>query len=216
MANHQKIYVFSGLGADRRVFERLIIPGELVYIEWLTPFSRENLQQYSKRLIKANNIEPDQILLGVSFGGMVAVELSKLIRVKQVIIISSVQRSSNIPVFFRIAGYLHLYKFLPYSLLKRPNILLRFAFSPISDEEYALLKQIVADTEIAFLKWAIKQILLWRNNTPVKNLIQLHGAADKLFPIRKTPNTITIPHAGHFMIYNRAVEVSEIIKQAYG
>jgi pimeloyl-ACP methyl ester carboxylesterase len=214
--NHQKIYVFSGLGADRRVFERLTIPGELIHIDWLTPFPGENLQQYCKRLIEENNLEPDQILLGVSFGGIVAIEVAKLIPVKQVIIISSVQHSSNIPLLFRIAGYLHLYKFLPYSLLKRPNIFLRFAFSPISDEDYTLLKRIVADTETSFLKWAIEQILLWRNDSPVKNLIHLHGTSDKLFPFRSNSNTITIPHGGHFMIYNQAAEISEIIKQAYG
>lgn len=153
------------------------------------------------------------MLLGVSFGGILAIELSKLTQVKQVVIISSVPQSRQMPVIFRLAGYLHLYKFLPYSLLKKPNFLLHFAFSPISGEDYGLLKKIVADTEVSFLKWAIRQIVVWRSNATVNNLIHLHGTRDKIFPFRKDSNIIPVTNGGHFMIYNRAAELSEIIRQ---
>jgi hypothetical protein len=213
LATNLKVYLFSGLGADKRVFDKLSIPGELIHIEWLTPQRNESLQQYSRRLIATNQIESNQILLGVSFGGILASEIAQLIAAKQVIIISSVQHNRELPVIFRLAGHLHLYKFLPYSLLKRPNLILRFAFSPLSDEDYQLLKKIVADTDITFLKWAIKQILLWRSNTPATNLLQLHGTSDKIFPFQHTPGIIAIRNGGHFMIYNRAAEVSETIRR---
>jgi hypothetical protein len=73
---------------------------------------------------------------------------------------------------------------------------LRFAFSPLSDEDYQLLKRIVADTDIAFLKWAIKQILLWQRNTAAVNLLQLHGTSDKIFPFPSNPDVIAIPNGG--------------------
>ena len=161
----QKIYLFSGLGADKRVFERLTLSGERVYIDWLTPLPDESLQPYCRRLLEANAMQSNQILLGVSFGGMVAIELAKILQVKQVILISSVQHWQAIPRLFSLAGYLHVYKWLPYALLKKPNPILRFAFSPISDEDYVLLKKIIADTDRIFLQWAVQQILLWRNNT---------------------------------------------------
>lgn len=213
MAGTSKIYLFSGLGADRRVFERLSVPGELVHIEWLAPLTDEILPQYANRLIEANGIENNRILLGVSFGGMVAVEVAKLIRVKQVILISSVPHRQQVPILFRIAGYLRLYKLLPYSLLKKHNLFLRYAFSPISDEEYDLLKKIVADTDTFFLKWAIKQILLWQNTTMVQGLVHLHGTKDKIFPFKPNIAIIPIPNGGHFMVYNRAEEVSEIVRK---
>jgi pimeloyl-ACP methyl ester carboxylesterase len=209
----QKIYLFSGLGADRRVFEKLSLPGNLVHIDWLIPQKYESLQQYSRRLIDANQIENNQILLGVSFGGILATEIAQLITAKQVILSSSVQHSRELPLIFRLAGHLHLYKFLPYSLLKKPNSLLRFAFSPLSDEDYQLLRKIVADTDITFLEWTIKQILLWQSNTPATNLLHVHGTSDKIFPFRHTPAIMAIRNGGHFMIYNRAAEVSEIIRK---
>jgi pimeloyl-ACP methyl ester carboxylesterase len=207
----QKIYLFSGLGADRRVFERLTLSGKLVYIDWLTPHPGESLQQYCRRLVEATPIERNQILLGVSFGGIVAGAIAGLIEAKQVLILSSVQHRKQIPILFKIAGYLHLYKFLPYSLLKQPTFLLRLAFSPISNTDYELLKKIVVDTDSTFLQWAIQQVLLWRNETPVANLVHIHGTSDKLFPFRKNANTIAIPDGGHFMIYNRADKISKII-----
>jgi hypothetical protein len=213
LASNTKIYLFSGLGADRRVFERLAIPGQLIHIDWLTPLPDESLHQYSKRLVEANRMESNQMLLGVSFGGIIAVELSKLIVVKQVILISSVPHSRQLPVLFKIAGYLRIYKFLPYTLLKKPNLLLRFAFSPISNKEYELLKKIVADTETDFLKWAIKQIVLWRSHNPADRLIHLHGTRDKVFPFKHNAGIIPVPNGGHFMVYNRAEELSEMISR---
>ena len=211
----QKIYLFSGLGADKRVFERLSVPGKPVHIEWITPLPDENLPQYAKRLIEANQIEPNQILLGVSFGGIVAIELARIAEPKQVIILSSIAYSSQLPILYKIAGNLHLYKLLPYSLLKRPNFFLRYAFSPLSKENYALLKRIVADTDSTFLKWAIKQILLWRNTAVTQHLVHLHGTKDKLFPFRHTSDVIAIANGGHFMIYNRAEEVNSIVRKIF-
>jgi pimeloyl-ACP methyl ester carboxylesterase len=213
LAASLKIYLFSGLGADRRVFEKLIIPGELIHIDWLTPFPDESLQQYSKRLIEVNQIESNQVLLGVSFGGIVASELAKLVEPKLVILISSVPNSRQLPELFKIAGYLHLYQLLPYSLLKKPNLFLRFAFSPIADEEYMLLKKIVADTEADFLKWAITQTVLWRGNVQADKLVHLHGTKDKIFPFKSNAGIIPVPDGGHFMTYNRAEEVSEVISK---
>ncbi len=206
-----KIYLFSGLGADRRVFERLSVPGELIHITWLKPLKDESLKGYCQHLIDENDILANQVLLGVSFGGIVAGEIAKLIPAKRVIIISSVRSRRELPPLFRLAGYLHLYTFLPYPLLKKPNILLRFAFSPLSNEDYALLKRVVADTDIAFLKWAIKQVLLWHPDTPVHNLIHLHGTADKIFPSTHIQRFLPVKNGGHFMVYNRAEEINTLL-----
>jgi hypothetical protein len=47
----QTIYLFSGLGADERVFSYLEFPGfETVFVKWITPFRNEAIEAYAGRI----------------------------------------------------------------------------------------------------------------------------------------------------------------------
>jgi hypothetical protein len=208
-----KIYLISGLGADKRVFKCLKIAGETIHIDWIEPGKRESLSDYCKRLIKANEIGDRQILIGVSFGGIVAIELARITGAKYVIIISSVKNRVELPLLFHLAGKIYLHKLLPYRLLKKPSFLLRLAFGPISDKDYDLLKKIVADTDLRFLKWAINQVILLPANTLAENTIHIHGSSDRIFTKHFIKDYISIENGGHFMVVNRADEISSIINQ---
>jgi hypothetical protein len=73
------------------------------------------------------------------------------------------------------------------------------------------LKQIISDTDPEFLKWAINEIIKWKNNSYPSNLFHIHGNRDKIFPIRYVNNAIEIQNGGHFMIVNKADEISATI-----
>ena len=79
-----KIFAISGLGADKRVFKYLILEHDLIPIEWIKPKEKEPIIEYSKRLIKEYGIGNEQEfgILGVSFGGLIATEISKLTKPK--------------------------------------------------------------------------------------------------------------------------------------
>jgi pimeloyl-ACP methyl ester carboxylesterase len=69
-------YLIPGLGADERVFQGLSLPGPAVVLHWLMPQSpTEPLQKYAARLAEA--VPPDHPcwLVGVSFGGLLALEV---------------------------------------------------------------------------------------------------------------------------------------------
>ena len=74
-----KIYCISGLGADHTVFDRLDINGEKVCISWIPSFEWESLKDYARRLTAQVDTSEPFLLLGVSFGGMLAVEMNKFI-----------------------------------------------------------------------------------------------------------------------------------------
>ncbi|EMO28852.1 hypothetical protein LEP1GSC170_2989 [Leptospira interrogans serovar Bataviae str. HAI135] len=67
-----------------------------------------NLSKYSKRLLSQIDTKNEIILIGVSFGGIVALEISKHISVKQIIIISSIKSDSEKPILYRLFGTLRL------------------------------------------------------------------------------------------------------------
>ena len=107
------IYCISGLGADEQIFRRLKIDGcRMVCLPWLTPLKNETIHQYANRM-SGGIADENPILLGLSFGGMMAIEISKLINTQQVILVSSIQSFTEMPWWMKLAGKLRLNRLLP-------------------------------------------------------------------------------------------------------
>lgn len=210
------VYLISGLGADKRIFSKLKLSAEfnIVHIDWIVPFSNESLVSYAKRLSKVIDVDYPFALIGVSFGGMIAVEIAKIIFPAVTIIISSTIISKNIPFLYQIAGKLNLLKIVPAKWLKSSNKLTQnYFFGTKSNQEKILLGKIITDTDPFFLKWAIGSILNWKNEIRPKNLYHIHGTKDKiLYSSRDQPDFI-IENGSHFMVYQKAVEISAIIER---
>lgn len=204
-----KIYAISGLGADKRVFEFLTLDYELVPVEWIKPKKKESIIEYSKRLILEYGIDTDKNfgILGVSFGGLIATEISKLTKPKFTVLISSVETRNELSGIIKIIGKSKLLELVPKSLLNPPKAIARFMFGTDNKE---LLNSIIDDTDVSFTKWAIRALMNWKNQSQLPNLIKIGGTKDKLLP-PKGDNTILIDNGGHFMIVDRAKEISDII-----
>ncbi|HNC31654.1 MAG TPA: alpha/beta hydrolase, partial [Cyclobacteriaceae bacterium] len=85
----KEVYLIPGLGADRRVFQYLnLAEHSISHISWIEPLPNESIEQYAGRLTEQIK-SPDPILVGVSFGGMIAVEIAKQIKTNKIILISS-------------------------------------------------------------------------------------------------------------------------------
>lgn len=69
----ENLYIFSGLGADKRVFNYLDFSKyNTTFIDWINPFENESIEDYAKRLTSQITSEKP-ILIGLSFGGIMAV-----------------------------------------------------------------------------------------------------------------------------------------------
>lgn len=98
----QQIYCIPGLGADHRLFSKLKLEAELIPVEYITAESDDTAQSYAAKLLTQIK-EENPILMGVSLGGILAIEISKLIPVKKLILISTVKSkgTSSILLFGR-------------------------------------------------------------------------------------------------------------------
>lgn len=213
----QNIYYVSGLGADERVFTFLKISNvNETFIKWLQPHTKETLASYSKRLIDQIDASKKVILVGLSFGGIVAQEIAQHIAVEKLIIISSVKSFKEYGIGLKLVRYTKIYKLIPSYILKWSNKLTAdFYFGVTSKEESKLLKAIIDDTDQLFMVWAIDAIMKWKNNLGVRQgIIHIQGDADRIFTNRNIENATWIKKGGHFMIVNRADEISNVINQS--
>lgn len=207
----QKIYIFSGLGADERVFKQLNFSNiEPVFIDWIEPFENETLESYAKRMSEAITCE-NPIILGISFGGMLAVEISKLRSVKKLFLISTAKTYLELPKAYRILGALGALELIPIKLLKRTTFITHYFFGTKSPKDKLLLKAILKDTHSIFLKWALKAIIEWRNTTFPSNYLHLHGTNDKIIPIKLIQYSTKIKGGGHLMTLDKFEEINELI-----
>ncbi|TCD26884.1 alpha/beta hydrolase [Pedobacter psychrodurus] len=207
-------YFISGLGAGRRIFSKLKLDENIniIHIDWITPNKNESLASYAKRLSEVMNLTQPFALVGVSFGGMIAVEIAKLLNPATTIIISSTMLSTHLPALYRFAGKLGLLKLIPAKLLKSSNKLTQnYYFGTRSSSEKTLLSKIIKDTDPYFLKWAIGSILGWRNKIKPKGIYHIHGTNDKILYSKTAMPDFVIQNGTHFMVYQNAEEISGII-----
>jgi pimeloyl-ACP methyl ester carboxylesterase len=209
----KNVYIFSGLGADERVFHRIDFSDyKTVFIQWIEPLEKESIEHYAQRF--AGQITSGKpILIGLSFGGMMAIEVAKQINAEKLILISTAKTRNEIPFYFRLVGQLRLHKIIPEKLLKRSNFLLDWFFDVNSIFDRQLLKQILNDSNTKFLKWAIDKIVRWKNHTLPEKYIHIHGTNDRIFPIKFVTCDVKINNGGHLMVLNHSLELNEILKQ---
>jgi pimeloyl-ACP methyl ester carboxylesterase len=209
----KKVYFISGLGADKRAFSFLDLSFcEPVFIEWIKPLKNESLQGYALRL-KEQIKEPGAVIVGVSFGGMLATEIAKTDPISKVIIVSSNKIKDEFPKIFLTGKYLPVYKWLPSVLLKKGTIIRSKFFSPKGEKQKKILLQILRDTDTKFTKWAIYSILHWKNKVTPDNVIHIHGTSDNLLPYRLVKADYAIKNGTHLMIMNQYKEISELLKK---
>lgn len=207
----QNIYCISGLGADEKVFSYLQLPGyNIVFLPWLVPNKNDTIEGYAKKML-ASIHEPNPILMGLSFGGMMCVEIAKLIPIKHIIIISSIKTNIELPLWMKVCGKLKLNKVIPIKQYKilQPLQNKRLGVTTIQEKKLANYYRTIINQQ--YLQWAVQQILNWQNKIIPTSITHIHGDKDKMFPIKNMQVNIAIKNGGHFMIMNKANEVSKAI-----
>jgi pimeloyl-ACP methyl ester carboxylesterase len=212
-------YCISGLGADYRLFGRLNLPGvDLHDLPWLPPEKGEAIAQYAGRM-KAGIRHDNPILLGVSFGGMMAIEIAKLYPSATVILISSIRNHRQRPRWMTLCGRLGLEVIIPRRNKPRRTSRshsLRNWISPLENylqgletsEDHALYRDFRSHADRPFIRWAVGAILRWDNEWTPDSIYHLHGGRDRIFPLLPGDVTHILPEGGHFMVYNHADWVS--------
>ncbi len=210
-----KVYFISGLGADQRMFQSLTLPQHLHqrHVQWIAPqHADEPIQEYVQRLLPQIT-DPNPILVGLSFGGVAAIELSKILQVHKVILISSISYRHALPLHYRLMGKLRLHKRVPFKVLLGLHPVAPWFFGAHTPAVERLVKELVLGIDETYLRWSLGQLLAWQQENTPTGIIHLHGTADKVLPFRNGPGIIRIEGGEHLMVLHRAAEISAILSR---
>ena len=213
------IYFVPGLAADKEIFENIRLPESsyvLHVISWIIPNKNEPVSQYARRMA-AFVEEENAVLVGVSFGGVVAQEMSVFLNLKKLIIISSIKTRFELPLKFKLVKWLWLYRLFPTKLFLTSNDYTKFALGPISAKKLKLYQDYLHMRDGRYLDWAIKNMVCWKRTKPVGGVYHIHGDADLVFPIKHIKNTLTIAGGSHIMLLTKgpllSLKIVDIISQ---
>ena len=177
------VYFISGTAADEKIFENLTLPSHLIIknVHWIEPLKKESFFNYCKRLSEQIKVSDDFALIGVSLGGMVSIELNKILKPKQTIIISSVATRHELSPLFRFFNLIKLHKILPASFYKWYNPFISWYFGVQTKREEGLLRCYMKSASGNYMRWAVYEVLNWKNEERLSSLFHIHGTAYRIF-----------------------------------
>lgn len=201
--NH--VYLMPGMAANPSIFEHIKLPTEaykIHWLEWQIPTKNETLQAYAQRMCKF--IEHDNVvLLGVSFGGILVQEMSKYVKVKKLIVVSSVKSQHELPKRLKFLKVTKAYNILPTQLVSNIDLLAKYALGETIKKRVDLYKKYLSVNDKTYLDWAIKQVVCWDQEEAHPDAIYIHGDNDAIFPHSCGGNCIVIKGGTHIMIINK-------------
>jgi hypothetical protein len=211
----KRILFIPGLAANANLFNQLIksIPGEVPM--WPEHDPEDTLVTFSSKCIEKWQVTPSDILIGFSFGGMIAKEIRQSVpsqNASSLFLISSCKDKFALDKKFIKRSKLLAY--VPNFLLYFMAIYLGPLFTARTSEEREfkpLLKSMAKTTSISFLKWATRASGEWQNESKI-DMVQIHGENDDVIPSPKNDPTHIIKNASHLICYTHSLEIAKIFK----
>lgn len=210
--NEIDVYFISGMCYSCSVFDGLKLPKgyKKKYLKWYVPRPDESIDEYSRTLARGIDTTRPFVLVGYSFGGIIAQEMGKFLSPVKTIIISSFKSEEEIPMLFRAAKRLNVAERIPSRMYESTELMTeifnRFVYRMSTEE----LSQVMTFTDPVYIKWAISQITNWvpHNNA---HIYHIHGTEDQIFSYTLLNNVFPIEGGDHLMVMKKADVVSSII-----
>ena len=112
----------------------------------------------------------------------------KILKFKKVFIISSIKSNKELSNSMKFAKKTKSYKLLPLTWLNDFESLLAFVLGPKIKRKVNLYRKYLSVRDENYLKWAIEELINWKQNKPIKDVIHIHGTYDLVFPILNLKN----------------------------
>lgn len=207
-------YLIPGMGADRRIFENFTLHNGVVhYLEWTDHGEAKSLAEYANAIAKRIETE-NNILIGSSMGGMMAVELSRIVKPKLTVLVSAPTGVHQFPRILKAVKRLKIHKAVKPQNIPKLYKLADTFMGFKNEQQRAMFYDMIEKLGPRFIHFSVGAVLEWTNKEdPFGDFIQIIGTKDVLFDYKKMKSPYLLQGGGHFSAFDRGEEVSHIINK---
>ncbi len=205
--------LLPGLNGDLRIFDRLASQlSPSIAIAWIAPLRRESIAAYAERLSMSVPRTEDEVVVGVSFGGIIAREFAAYRRSKACVLIASIRDGSQLSL---TQHAMRLFTpLITESALATVGAIASSA-SPFIGASSTRIAMKLAGENGAWRRWALASMLRWQASSKLDQtpLFQIHGDCDSTFSIANVSPDFMIEGGGHLIALTHAEEIAREIKR---
>lgn len=204
------LHLLPGLGATPALYKEYPFTCETKACAYRLPASKcLTLADYAAFIIETQSIQPGDDVIGTSFGGMLACEISAQVTLRKLTLISSSPKWEYLSPLLRKAAFMA--PFVPWPLIRLAAWPL--PFQAAADKEAV---HMFRQSDMAFVRWATLALTQWGGRPPVGDCLQIHGDRDLIFPLSLQPTLQTvISGGGHLMVLARAGELFPMLAERH-
>lgn len=209
MSNIPHLFFISGLGADARAFDRIVLDGyPQTHLHWLVPNRGETMHSYAQRLSAPVLAAEYPVVIGVSLGGMLAAEMTSFVPHMKAILISSIKSPHERSFLLKVGRILPLHGLMPVPVLKRFSFIWTYAKRKYPKADVQHMITMFHATDNRFMRWAMLSAPRWKGTGDASRIHHIHGDKDLLFPVKRIRGCEIIAGGTHLMVYQRGNDVS--------
>lgn len=205
-------YLIPGMGADHRIYEGFHLEhGQVHYLDWVDPEAAANMSDFAGLIARRIQTE-NNILIGSSMGGMMAVELSRLVHPLATILISAPTGRHQFPQILKTVRMLRVHKAVNHRSIRYLYRLADTFMGFKNENQRQMFYEMMNALGPRFIHFSVGAVLEWSNREePQGKYLQIIGSKDVLFDYRRMVSPVVLEGGGHFSAFDRADEVSAII-----
>lgn len=208
------VYLIPGQGADGRLFQNIHISHhDTVILTYLIPEKGEQMAAYAHRMAAQIDTTRPYAIVGVSLGGMLAVEMKDFLNPEEVIIIASAKCQENIPNLYKFFRNFPLHRVLGGRFYKFGTRFMQPFYEPMTKENQQIFRSMLKQKDPKFMKRAVRCIVEWENDLCSNEVIHIHGTEDRTLPHKTANPDITVENGTHMMTLARGQEISNLLNQ---
>lgn len=211
-----KLYAIPGLGLNAKIFDHLDIDDvDIVILEHINPLKEESLSDYLDRMLQTYEIDSLEgaYIMGHSFGGIMAQELSMRHDVKGIVLVSTIINRAELPPYLAVLDKVRLHKILRKEMITKTYWIWGEQDGYNTHEERQIFMDMTEQFSDYYYQWAITQVVSWHPSGELTvPRLRIHGSKDKTFPALLTKYVDhMIKNGSHVMVKSMASTVSQLV-----
>lgn len=187
------------------------MPGyNVVALPWVAYDPADTMATYAAKMA-AQVSDTHAVIVGLSLGGMLSVEIARQHPQWQVFIVSSAKTSEELGYDSNLLRWLSRHDVVPSYFFHTPNFFILYALGADTPETKQMLSDMIRSADPEFVRWCTHALLTWNNDSCPANVTHIHGTNDKVIDSARVKPDYWLQDGSHIMVYDRATEVGKII-----